>query len=46
MDNDKKWKMWAVTFKLDQFNKVNRNNLIESINTYGDVNGRLYLKYK
>lgn len=46
MDSDKHWKMWAVTFKLDQLDKINRNNLIKSINAYGSVNGKLYSEYK
>lgn len=46
MDNDKHWKMWAITFKLDQLDKINRNNLIKSINAYGSVNGKLYSEYK
>lgn len=38
--------MWAITFKLDQLDKINRNNLIKSINAYGSVNGKLYSEYK
>lgn len=45
-DSDKHWKMWAITFKLDQLDKINRNNLIKSINAYGSVNGKLYSEYK
>ena len=38
--------MWAITFKLNQYNKIDKNNFIKSINTYGSVNGKLYSEYK
>lgn len=45
-DKDKHYKMWAITFKLNQYNKIDKNDFIKSINTYGSVNGKLYSKYK
>ena len=45
-DKDKHWKMWAITFKLNQYNKIDKNNFIKSINTHGSVNGKLYSEYK